>query len=49
MLSIGMFYLTKKPIFTILMLQIAYLIQSGGGTGPMKPDNLHLQGANSGE
>ena len=49
MLTIGMFYLTKKPIFTILMLQIAYLIQSGGGTGPMKPDNLHLQGANSGE
>lgn len=49
MLTIGMFYLTKKPIITILMLQIAYLIQSGGGTGPMKPDNLHLQGANSGE
>ena len=42
MLTIGMFYLTKKPIFTILMLQIAYLIQSGGGTGPMKPDNLHF-------
>ncbi len=29
--------------------QFNSLIKSGGGNGPMKPGNLHLQGAKSGE
>ena len=31
----------------MIVTQCNNLIESGGGTGPMKPDNLHLQGANS--
>ena len=30
-------------------IQFYSLIKSGGGTGPVKPGNLHLQGAKSGE
>ena len=31
----------------MIVTQCNNLIESGGGTRPMKPDNLHLQGANS--
>lgn len=32
----------------ISLAQPNNLIKSGGGTGPVKPDNLRKQGANSG-
>ena len=31
----------------MIVTQCNNLIESGGGTGPMKPDNLRKQGANS--
>ena len=31
----------------MIVTQCNNLIESGGGTGPMNPDNLHMQGDNS--
>ena len=41
--------LDKSHMPAILIPIIYTLIKSGGGTGPMKPDNLLRQGAKSGE
>jgi hypothetical protein len=35
--------------FCIIRVQLNSLIKSGGGNGPMKPGNLRMQGAKSGE
>lgn len=41
--------LTRRPPYCIMICrQLKSLIKSGGGTGPVKPGNLHQQGAKSG-